>query len=193
MHIVTCQSVWLSNQNQVKFGQRGTVSQAIQTRTIKFGSTVPIIPINVLRLKHPALSFDMDPQPLNLLLNGLGLRLSLGRHSDIDRYSHHVPPVEFGQAGPPASSSWPISEGTGKPGPNGADRLHTVPLPCEFSTPAPFVPPGCVSSSRRVSHRWDSAARKRSGRRHQLRHRVSQPLKQNLSFVIRPSKRCSAI
>jgi hypothetical protein len=60
-------------------------------------------------------------------------------------------------------------------------------LPCESATPASCVPPGWISSSKRVSHRWDSAPRKRSGRRHQLRRRASQRLKQNLSFVIRPS------
>jgi hypothetical protein len=187
MHIVARQSIWLGNQNYVKLGQRSTVSQAVQTRTTQLGSTVPIVSINMLRFKDPALSFYMGTQALNLLLNGLGLRLSLGRHSGIDCHSHHTPPVEFGWTRSPASSSLPISGGTGKPDPNGVGRLHTALLPCELSIPAPSVPPGWVFSSRRVSHRWDSVPRKRSGRRHQLRRSTLQRLKQNLSFVIRPS------
>jgi hypothetical protein len=44
--------------------QRRMVFQAIQTRTIQFGSTVPIVSIDVLKLKNPALSFDVWAQSL---------------------------------------------------------------------------------------------------------------------------------
>ena len=81
----------------------------------------------------------------------------------------------------------PISEGAGKPGPSDAGRLLAAQTVCELSTPASWVPPGWAIPSKRISYSVPSADQERGNRRC-LKCRVPQRLKQNLSFVIIPSR-----
>jgi hypothetical protein len=74
-------------------------------------------------------------KPFKLLLNRLGLSLTLRRYSGIDRYSHGLPPDWSGLAnlfGLPFGS---ISEGFGTSGPTGVDRRLAVWFFCESPIP----------------------------------------------------------
>jgi len=77
MHILTGEAVGRSDQHALKFGLGGAIPQAIQARTIQRRAAVAIIAKDVFVQELPALRLDMGLEPLQLLLNGLCLSLTL--------------------------------------------------------------------------------------------------------------------
>src|SRR5207253_1572758 len=88
-----------------------------------YRSSVSIITKDMLVLPRPSLMLTMRLQPLQLLLDGLCLHLTMPRHTNIDCYSHRFPPVWLAPLGEVLS----IAEGTGKLYPSGAG-LASAPL-----------------------------------------------------------------
>jgi hypothetical protein len=114
----------------------------IQPGPIQGGATNAVIPKDVLVQQLPALALDMGLQSLQLLFDGLGLRLSLSRHTYIDRDSHDTPPAsEWSREFVPARSTASIAEGVGRPDPIGVAHPGSVAARGEFSTGVSSVPP----------------------------------------------------
>jgi len=90
------------------------VSQVIQTRPIQLSAAVAIIAVDMCFRQVPVrLLRHVGLQSLDLLLNGLRLLRSLGRHTGIHGHFHDRPP-EGGMVGWPS----PTAEGTGRRSPN---------------------------------------------------------------------------
>jgi hypothetical protein len=80
------------------------VSQAIQARATQARSTVAIITKNVFLLPLPAMGLALGTRLLQLLFNGLRLRLPLRRNAHRDRYSHRFSPVDTSPAEAPSGN-----------------------------------------------------------------------------------------
>jgi len=113
MHIVARQSVGISDQHPIHLRCPDRISQAIQARSVQAGSTVTVVAEGIRHGQFPALIADMGPQSIQLLLDGLGVGLTLGRHPNINRKTH---------GSPPARSASPSAAGAGKLDPTAA--LH---------------------------------------------------------------------
>jgi hypothetical protein len=85
MHVVARQTIGCRQQHPIQFAGLGFVPQLIQPGPIQGGAANAVIPKDVLVEQLSTLALDMALQPLQLLFDGLGLRLSLGRHAHIDR------------------------------------------------------------------------------------------------------------
>ena len=68
------------------------VTQSVKSRAVESGPTLAIITEDVLSKEVLALAVEMNPQALDLLVNGLGQHLPVGRYADIDSVGHRAPP-----------------------------------------------------------------------------------------------------
>src|SRR5436309_2465216 len=123
MDILACEPIGSSDEDQIKGGTCHLVTEPIQSGTLQTGSSVAIITKDMLVLPRPSLLLTMRLQPLQLLLDGLCLHLTMPRHTNIRCYSHRIPPVWLAPLGEGLS----IAEGTGKLYPSGA-ALPSAPL-----------------------------------------------------------------
>jgi len=142
LDIVARQPIGSRYQHAINFSRFDFVTQPIKARAIERRAAIAIIAENVLVLQFPTLALRMGPQPLELLFDGLGLCLALGRHAHIDRNAHRTPPASESNWGVvPARSTASIAEGTGRPDPIGAAHPAPVAACGECSTGVSFVPP----------------------------------------------------
>ena len=94
MDIVARQAIGCSDQEQLEGGKGGTIAQAVQTGPVEFGPTIPIIAIDMFVGLMPVLLLgDMGQQPVDLLVNRLGVLLAACRDTNIECNFHEVPPV----------------------------------------------------------------------------------------------------
>src|SRR3989442_1433825 len=89
MYLLASQPRRLRDQHAIKGSRADLVSQAIQTGATSTGSTVAVIPKDMLLLPRPSMALTMLSQEVELLLDRLHLSLALGRNSDRDCYFHH--------------------------------------------------------------------------------------------------------
>ena len=92
MHIIAGESIWTGNQHALNVSLAELVPQLIQARPVQGGATLAIITEDILGLQLLTFAFEMEPQALNLLVNGLGQGLTIGRHTDRDGTGHATPP-----------------------------------------------------------------------------------------------------
>src|SRR5262249_12307654 len=86
MHIVAGKSIWTGDQHALDVPFAELVPQAVQTRPVqsRATATIAIITEDILGRQLLPFAFEMPPQALDLLINGLGQGLTVGRHADID-------------------------------------------------------------------------------------------------------------
>src|SRR5689334_548999 len=187
-NVIAGQTVRRGDDHQVKAAGGGAVTQAVETRTPQRGATVAVITKDMVEGHVPALLARVALQALNLLLDRLGLRLALRRNPGIERHPHGHPPARRGRATRrqtrrPSPSSRPVPPG--RPGPIDAGRPHPAASFDARSTGIASVPPDRRESAGIQLARLD---RSRSAKRDQLRRKRNRRTRQNLSFVIRPSR-----
>jgi hypothetical protein len=88
MDIVTRQSIGICDEHLVERSQGRPVAEAVKAGPFERGAAVAVIAKDVLLGELPALSLDVPPQPLDLLIDGLCLCLALCRNTHIDCNSH---------------------------------------------------------------------------------------------------------
>ena len=69
------------------------VPQAIEPGAIERGTTIAIVAEDLLTAQLLAFTFEMGSEPLDLLVDGVGQGLTVGRHADIDGCGHDTPPI----------------------------------------------------------------------------------------------------
>src|SRR5215216_4302563 len=175
MDVVARQPVRRGDQDHLELGHRCSVAQGVEAGTVQIRAAVTFIQVKVLFLKRPTLPFGVALQSLYLLVDLLSLRLSRSRDPGVDRHSHpSFPPFDLlGSVAPP------IRGGAGRLGPSGGQRRFGPPSCVGRSTLAPRVPPRSTSTRGGYPRRF--------GFSFSLLWRE----KQNLSFVISPSRRSS--
>ena len=86
--VVAGQAIRVGDVQPVEGRQRGPVAEPVESRAAQAGAAVAVVAEDVVVGQPLAPPGDVGPQPLNLLLDGLGLSLSLGRDADVDRAAH---------------------------------------------------------------------------------------------------------
>ena len=111
--VVAGQPVGVGDEDAVVPGQGGLVPQPVQAGPPQGCAGVAVVPEDVLLRDLPTPAGGQLPQPIELLVDCLGLGLALGRDADVHGGTHRSPPS--GSDGPalPAggdidhsSSSW---------------------------------------------------------------------------------------
>jgi len=72
MDVVACQSIRTRDPEVGNRGLTDPVTQSVESRSVECGATIAIVTENVVSKQVPALALQMNPQALNLLVNGLG-------------------------------------------------------------------------------------------------------------------------
>jgi len=178
--VVAGQPVRRSDQDQVQVGQRRMIPQPVQAGPSQAGAAITVIAVDVLFLQLPSMPGNRRAQPVKLLLDGLRLGLTGGRHPRIHRHAHQVPPRRSAP-GPASPLLRPSAPAADRPDPTGARRRDAGRADGRRSRS------GSSGSPTRATSLWRTDARNRSGRRHQVKLSRNHRTQQNLSFVIRPS------
>jgi hypothetical protein len=84
MDIVSRQSIGIGDEHRVERGQSRAVAEAIEAGPLERGAAVAVIAEDVALGELPPAVREMGPQAVDLLVDGLRLRLSLRRDTDID-------------------------------------------------------------------------------------------------------------
>src|SRR3954452_17646131 len=188
VHIVAGQPVGCGDQDTIELAQRCPIAQPLQPGPLEARATVAVIAKHVLRLNYPALAQSMGEQAIELLGQAVGLSLTLGGDPRIDPDPHGSPPVREARGGRGCGRSLVGSRprSADSPDPTGAARPDGVGARGAPATAA-SLPPAADIVCKEGSFSW-TRPRKWSGNRHQLSLSCLKRLRQNLSFVIRPSK-----
>ena len=119
MDVVPRQPIRVGDEDAIELGQGGEVAEPVEAGPPQRGPGVAVVAEDVIFRERPlAVSGDAS-QPVELLVDGLGLGLALGRDSDVDRDSHRPPPGLWVEDGP----KWRPSRGAaGRHGPTAGCR-----------------------------------------------------------------------
>jgi hypothetical protein len=126
MDVIARQTVRTRDQHPVNCGLLDSIPQAIEPWPVERGTTIPIITENILWTQGLTLRMDVRGETFDLLFNGLSQGLPFGRHPDIDRYAHVLPPsvvCEMVRAWRTALGLSSIEAGIGTPDPIAVPRL----------------------------------------------------------------------
>src|SRR4051812_18678736 len=82
-------AVGAGNQYSLKAGTTHSISQLIQAGSIQTGPAVPVISEKTILRQRLSFPGQVSLQTLHLLLNGLCLRLPIGRDPNVDRGYFH--------------------------------------------------------------------------------------------------------
>src|SRR5262245_14230264 len=85
------EAIWLGQEDDIKARLTNLIAQPVEAGTLERRPTVAFITKHGVLGPLPLLSLTMGLQPLQLLFNGLGLALVLGRDADVQRNSHRLP------------------------------------------------------------------------------------------------------
>ncbi len=190
MDIVARQPVRRSDHNHIKRSIRCAVAQTFKTPDVSGRRRCSRHHKNLIERHLPALLPNVTCQAFHLLLDCLRLCLALRRHASIEGHSHQPPPARRGRAtrrqvrlpAPPSTPAPP-----GRPDPSGVGCLDPPASSGAQTTDIASVPPCWRNSAEVVLARLD---RSHSVSRDRLNHRRARRTRQNLSFVIRPSRAC---
>ena len=104
MDIVARQSIRIGDEDAIELGQRGEVAKPVEAGPPQRGPGIAVVAEDVVVRERPSAISGDAPQSVELLIDGLGLGLALGRDPDVDRDSHRPPPgswVGMGRNGGP--------------------------------------------------------------------------------------------
>jgi hypothetical protein len=93
MHIVAGESIRTSDQHTGDGAFPALIPQSIQSWPVERRATIAIITEDMCGMQLLTFAFAMEPQSLDLLVNGLGQGLPIGRHADRDGTGHASPPM----------------------------------------------------------------------------------------------------
>ena len=172
MDVFARQPVRRGDQQHLEFGRGRRVTQGVETGAIEARAAVALVEVDVLSLEGKAFLLHIPLEPLQLLIDLLVPRLARGRNPSVDRRTHHSPPP---LNSPPVPEP-PTGAGVDMPGPSDERRRCGWPSYDEPSSLVSPLPPRPTSL--------------RGGypRRGGLRFSRLWRVKQNLSFVISPSR-----
>src|SRR5438128_1980884 len=122
MDRVASQTIRSRDHHLIKSRTPDLIPQAVKSWTPQRGSTVAIISKDMLVFPLPPMGLTMISQHLSLLLNGLRLRLPLGRDAHIDRHSHGFPPLACSPERILSGKSHSIGRDTGTRDPSAAEH-----------------------------------------------------------------------
>ena len=88
MDIVSRQPIRIGDEDRVERGHGRPIAEPVEAGPLERGAAVAVVTEDVPLGQWPALGLEMRPQPVDLLVDGLCLGLSLGRDTHIDRDSH---------------------------------------------------------------------------------------------------------
>ena len=91
--IVASKAIGTHNQHTVDGALPELVPQAIEPGVIERGTAIAIVAEDLLTAQLLAFTVEMGSEPLNLLVDGVGQGLTVGRHADIDGCGHDLPPI----------------------------------------------------------------------------------------------------
>ena len=94
MDIVAGKAIGTHNQHTIDAALPELVPQAIEPGAIERGTTIAIVTEDLRTAQLLAFPFEMGSEPLDLLVDGVGQGLTVGRHTDIDGCGHDLPPIE---------------------------------------------------------------------------------------------------
>ncbi|MCR6630164.1 MAG: hypothetical protein NVV74_09010 [Magnetospirillum sp.] len=97
LDVVARQPVGVGDQDPLDLTGPHGIAQSIQARTVQRRPAVSVIPEDVLAGEVLTARVDMGAEPVELLLDGLGLRLTRGRDAHIGSCSHRSPPLLVGK------------------------------------------------------------------------------------------------
>ncbi len=92
MYIITSKPIRGRDDDAIKGRASYLLSQSIKTWSAQLGPAVSIITEDMLLLPGPTLGLMIGSQPVELLFDGVGLCLSVGRNADVDRDVHSDSP-----------------------------------------------------------------------------------------------------
>jgi insertion element IS1 protein InsB len=97
MDIVTGESIGTHNQHAINCSLPELVPKVVESGAVERGATVAIVTKDMFVKQLFACVLEMGLQALNLLGNGVGQGLTIGRHADIDGTGHVSPPIVKGE------------------------------------------------------------------------------------------------
>jgi hypothetical protein len=153
LDVVARQAVGIGDQHLRDLARPHRIAQPIQARAVEGRAAEAVIAEDGLARQLHAPGAKMGAQPFELLLDGLGLRLPLGRHPDIDRHRHGSPPAAAARRCPAAPgvpfgrSSGSSPGRAGRPDPTGAPRPPPAAAGGGLATGASWAPPRSPSVS----------------------------------------------
>ena len=162
------------DEDHLELGHSRSVAQGVESGAVQARAAVALVEVDAPVVEGPPLLLRVVLKPCDLLVGLAVPRLARGGYPGVDRRAHQAPP----------SSSWfpsvaPNGGGAGRPGPSDGRRRRERPSCVEPSSSLSSIPP------RRTPFRGGYP--RRLGRSFSRLRRV----KQNLSFMISPSKRSS--
>jgi hypothetical protein len=92
MDIVTRQSVRFGDEDAIELGQGGEVPELVEAGTPQRGPGIAVVTGDLIFRELPKALSDDASQAVELLIDGPGLGLALGRDPDVERDSHRPPP-----------------------------------------------------------------------------------------------------
>jgi len=93
MHIVAGKAIGAHNQHTIDDALPELVPQAIEPGAIERGTTIAIVAEDLLTAQLLAFTLEMGLEPFDLLVDGVGQGLTVGRHADINGCGHDLPPI----------------------------------------------------------------------------------------------------
>src|SRR3954468_3723275 len=93
MDIVPRKPIRIGDEDLVERGHGRPIAEPVEAGPLERGAAVAVVTEDVPLGQRPAPRLEMGPQPVDLLLDGLCLGLSLGRDTYTDRDSHWCPPT----------------------------------------------------------------------------------------------------
>jgi hypothetical protein len=93
MHIVASKAIGTHTQHTVDGALPEWVPQAIEPRAIARGTTITIVAEDLLTAPLLAFTCEMGSEPVDLLVDGVGQGVAVGRHPARDGCGHDVPPM----------------------------------------------------------------------------------------------------
>ena len=173
--VLASESVRSGDQDHLELGHRRRVAQGVEAGAVQARAAVALIEVDALPVEGPALPLRVPLKPCDLLIGFQGPRLARGGHPGIDRRAHQSPPPSGFPSRPP------IGGGAGRPDPSDGWRCRGRPSCVERSSSVSSIPP--LRTSLRGGY----------PRRLGLSFSRLRRVKQNLSFVISPSRRSSRV
>src|SRR5262245_42966426 len=92
MDIITRQPIRIGDEDAVELSQRGEVAKPVEARPSQRCTGIAVVAEDAVFGERPSAVSGDASQSVELLIDGLGLGLTLSRDADVDRDSHRSPP-----------------------------------------------------------------------------------------------------
>jgi hypothetical protein len=90
--VIPRQPIGIGDEDAIELGKGGEIAKPIEAGSSQRSSGVTVVAEDVIFRKLVLAISGSASQPVELLIDGLGLGLALCRNPDVDRDSHRLPP-----------------------------------------------------------------------------------------------------